>query len=226
MKKIISSNMEFWKSGPRDRPFLEIGTVLQILGMVMLFVLLSSSLAISSFQTINLTIKYHDPKDKSQLETVVLAWQEAQTKLRAMGLEPQAVSLEAYSSASEFTKATNEPWFVAAITRGKRIQTQRLGALKARGILRFTILHEAFHTVQAAKLPRWLAEGLARIFSGENSSDPHQTKLERLTEVQLSDALEGRGAQLGLNQAYWEASRRARALLVTRGWKGVLSQYR
>jgi hypothetical protein len=87
-------------------------------------------------------------------------------------------------------------------------------------------LHEAFHTVQPTKLPRWLAEGLARIFSGENSTDPHQTKLEHLTEVQLSATLEGRGAQSGLNQAYWEASRRARALLVTRGWKGVLSPYR
>lgn len=193
---------------------------------LLLFFLFSSSFAISTFQTSNLTIKYHDPKDKSQLEIVVLAWQEAQTKLRAVSLEPRAVSLEAYGSAAEFTKTTGEPWFVAAITRGKRIQTQRLGALKTRGILRFTILHEAFHTVQPAKLPRWLAEGLARIFSGENSTDPHQTKLEHLTEAQLSATLEGHGAQSGLNQAYWEASRRARALLMTRGWKGVLSQYR
>lgn len=185
-----------------------------------------SGLAISTFQTKNLTIRYHDPKDTSQLETVVLAWQEAQTKLRAIGLEPQAITLEAYSSASEFTKATGEPWFVAAVTRGSRIQTQRLGALRARGILRFTILHEAFHTVQPAKLPRWLAEGLARIFSGENSSDPKQSKLERLSETQLNVALEGRNAQINLNQAYWEASRRARELLAARGWKAVLRQYR
>lgn len=185
-----------------------------------------SGLAISTFQTKNLTIRYHDPKDTSQLETVVLAWQEAQTKLRAIGLEPQAITLEAYSSASEFTKATGEPWFVAAVTRGSRIQTQRLGALRARGILRFTILHEAFHTVQPAKLPRWLAEGLARIFSGENSSDPKQSKLERLSESQLNAALEGRDVQINLNQAYWEASRRARELLAARGWKAVLRQYR
>ncbi len=201
--------------------------------------LFSSSFAVSTFQTSNLTIKYHDPKDKSQLEPVALAWQDAQTKLRAIGLEPQAVTLEAYASAAQFSKATGEPWFVAALTQGKRIQTQRLGALKARGILRFTILHESFHTVQPVKLPRWLAEGLARIFSGETSSDPspsgaavgsrsdsQQTKLEQISESQLNTALEGRNAQISLEQAYWEASRRAQKLLAARGWKSVLNGYR
>ncbi len=188
--------------------------------------LFSSSLAFSTFQTSNLTIKYHDPRDKNQLEAVLLAWKNAQTKLLAIGLEPQAVTLETYASAAQFTKATGEPWFVAAVTQGKRIQTQRLGALKTRGILKFTILHEAFHTVQPAKLPRWLAEGLARIFSGENASDPSQTKLEQILATQLNTALEGRNAQISLNQAYWEASRRAQNLLASRGWKSVLNQYR
>lgn len=197
---------------------------IRIIGFL-LALILSSSLAFSTFQTTNLTIKYHDPKDKAHLETVVLAWQDAQTKLRAVGLEPQAIMLEAYASAAQFTKATGKPWFVAAVTQGKRIQTQRLGALKTRGILKFTILHEAFHTVQPAKLPRWLAEGLARIFSGENASDPNQTKLEQVSDSQLSTALEGRNAQISLNQAYWEASRRAKSLLAARGWKSVLNQY-
>jgi hypothetical protein len=199
-------------------------TVLALIGMILIFIPIS--LAVSTFQTTNLTIKYHDPRDKAQLEIVVLAWKDAQTKLRAIGLEPRAITLEAYASAAEFSKATGEPWFVAAITQGTRIQTQRLGALKARGILRFTILHEAFHTVQPAKLPHWLAEGLARIFSTENSSDPGQTKLEQLSESQLNAALEGRDARVSLNRAYWEASRRARGLLATRGWKSVLAQYR
>jgi hypothetical protein len=187
---------------------------------------LSSSFAVSNFQTTNLTIKYHDPRDKAQLEVVILSWKDAQTKLRVIGLEPSAITLEAYGSAAEFTKATGEPWFVAAVTQGKRIQTQRLGALKARGILRFTVLHEAFHTVQPAKLPRWLAEGLARIFSSENTNDPNRTKLEQLSEPQLNTVLEGRNAQVSLNQAYWEASRRAWALLAARGWKSLLAQYR
>lgn len=190
----------------------------------MLAFLLPSSFAVSTFQTANLTIKYHDPKDKAQLETVLLAWKNAQTKLRAIGLEPQAITLEAYASAAQFSKATGEPWFVAAVTQGKHVQTQRFGALKARGILKFTILHEAFHTVQPIKLPRWLAEGFARIFSGENASD-QKSKLEQISETELNTVLEGRNAQTNLEQAYWEASRRAQKLLATRGWKSVLSQY-
>ncbi len=191
-----------------------------------LALLLPSSVAVSTFQTSNLTIKYHDPKDKAQLEFVVSAWKDAQTKLRAIGLEPQSITLEAYASAAQFSKVTDEPWFVAAVTQGKRIQTQRLGALKTRGILKFTILHETFHTVQPSKLPRWLAEGLARIFSGENASDPIQTKLEQVSEAQLNTALEGRNAQINLEQAYWEASRRAQKLLASRGWKVILNPYR
>jgi hypothetical protein len=116
----------------------------------MLALILPSSFAVSTFQTTNLTIKYHDPKDKAQLELVIQTWKDTQTKLRAIGLEPQAVTLEAYASAAQFSKATGEPWFVAAVTQGKHIQTQRLGALKTRGILKFTIFHEAFHTVQPA----------------------------------------------------------------------------
>lgn len=191
----------------------------------MLAVLLPSSFAVSTFQTSNLTIKYHDPKDKAQLEFVIGAWKEAQTKLRAIGLEPQAITLEAYASAGGFSKATGEPWFVAAVTQGKRIQTQRLGALKTRGILKVTILHEAFHSVQPSKLPRWLAEGLARIFSSENSNDSTRTKLEQVSEAQLNTALEGRNTQVTLEQAYREASRRAQKLLATRGWKSVLAAY-
>ncbi len=193
---------------------------------VCIALLFSSSFAVSTFQTTNLTIKYHDPKDKAQLETVLFAWKDAQTKLSAIGLEPQTITLEAYASAAQFSKATGEPWFVAAVTQGTRIQTQRLGALKARGILKFTILHEAFHSVQPSKLPRWLAEGLARIFSSENSNDSTRTKLEQVSEAQLNTALEGRNAQVTLEQAYWEASRRAGKLLAVRGWKSVLAAYR
>ena len=209
------------KPTPRVRFFPKI----QIISLV-LALLLPLGLAVSTFQTTNLTIKYHDPRDQKQLEVVVSTWKDAQTKLRTIGLEPQAVTLEAYASAGGFSKATGEPWFVAAVTQGKRIQTQRLGALKARGILRFTILHEAFHTVQPSKLPRWLAEGLARIFSGENSNDPTVTKLEQISEKQLNAALEGRNTQVTLERAYWEASRRTEKLLATRGWKSVLAAYR
>lgn len=211
----------FQNSAPRVLPFLKERMLWFVLAL-----LLPSSFAVSTFQTANLIIKYHDPKDKAQLELVLQTWKEAQTKLRAIGLEPQAITLEAYASAAQFSKATGEPWFVAAVTQGKTIQTQRLGALKARGILKFTVFHEAFHTVQPAKLPRWLAEGLARIFSGENANDFQQIKLEQLSETQLDTALKGRNAQISLNQAYWEASRRAQKLLAARGWKALLAQYR
>ncbi len=213
-------NALFTPPNPRSRG-LRLGQM-----SVCLALLLSSSFAVPTFQTTNLTIKYHDPRDKNQLETVMLTWKDAQTKLRAIGLEPRAVTLEAYASAAQFSKATGEPWFVAAVTQGAQIQTQRFAALKTRGILKFTILHEAFHTVQPAKLPRWLAEGLARIFSGENSNDPTHTDFEQISESKLITALESRNAQVKLEQAYWEASRRAQKLLAARGWKSVLAEYR
>jgi hypothetical protein len=168
-------------------------------------------------------VRYRDPNDRAQLQFVFTAWRGAVRDLEEIGLKPQATTLNAFSSAQEFSRATGEPWFISASTLGTTIRTQRLGALRKRGILEFTIRHEAFHTVQPATLPRWLAEGLARHFSHEDARDPRgSTGLETVSDAALETILLGRGDQSKLNAAYREATRRAAKLVREKGWKNVL----
>ena len=171
-----------------------------------------------------LTVRYHDPQDRVQLEFVFRAWRRAVRELQVLGFRPQSTVLESFAGANAFARATGEPWFVAASTQGRLIRTQRLSALRLRGSLELTVRHEAFHTVQPAHLPRWLAEGLARHFSGEGARDSRAaTGLESLTEVQLDEALLGRTGRVKLELAYREATRRARALVQAKGWQAVLA---
>ncbi|MFK7600901.1 hypothetical protein ACI3L1_01680 [Deinococcus sp. SM5_A1] len=171
----------------------------------------------------SLTVTYLDPRDRQQLGAVFKAWDAAARDLRALGLPPPAkVRIEAAGNAADFQARTGEPVHIAASTQGAVIRTQRLSALTARGLLPTTIRHEAFHTAQPAGIPRWLAEGLARTFSGEGKADPRTpTGLEGVADARLdAKLLERDPAQL--NAAYREATVRAAKLVRARGWKGAL----
>lgn len=172
-----------------------------------------------------LSVEYTDARDRAELSTVFVAWNGAVRDLRATGLNvPATVRIEAAGSAAEFSARTGEPAGIAASTRGSVIRTQRLSALGARGLLPFTVRHEAFHTAQPAGLARWLAEGLARTFSGEALSDPlTPTGLEDVPDTSLSAQLLLRDPPR-LNAAYREATRRARLLVQKRGWRAVLGR--
>jgi hypothetical protein len=172
-----------------------------------------------------LTVTFHDPRDRVHLQTVFGAFQKARADLKAIGLEVKPVRLEAFQSADAFARATGEPAFVAASTRGQTIRTQRLGALNARGLLSFTVRHEVFHTAQPASLPRWLAEGLARHFSGEDARDSRgPSGLEAKTNSDLDVLLRARNSSVGLSLVYLEVTRRAVRLLRATGWRQVLQQ--
>lgn len=192
-----------------------------MLGLLLGSALVSSGLA-AQVRHGNLVVSYVDARDAEQLAAVFRAWDAAAGDLRRLGLPvPARVRIEAALNAAGFAQRTGEAAGIAAITRGATISTQRLGALAARGTLPVTIRHEAFHTAQPPGLPRWLAEGLARTFSGEGSRDPAGvTGLETLSESALSAALAGR-QPARLTQAYVEATRRAAAKLRVGGWKGV-----
>lgn len=169
-----------------------------------------------------LTVTCGDPRDRAQLPLVFHTWAQATADLRAHGLNVRAVHLIAASSAADFARMTGEPASIAASTRGQTITTQRLGALAARGILDSTVRHEAFHTTQPSGLPRWLAEGLARVFSGEARTDPPApAALTALNGTQLDAQLLGRDAGQA-RDAYREATRRALALVKRAGWAGAL----
>ena len=172
-----------------------------------------------------LTVTIHDPRDKSQLATVFKTFKKAQADLTEIGLEITPVRLEAFSNANAFAQATGEPSFVAASTRDQTIRTQRLEALKTRGWLEFTVRHELFHTAQPSSLPRWLAEGMARHFSGEDARDSGQPSgLESVSNAKLDRLLLARDSKTALNLVYLEATRRAVKLIRTRGWELALKQ--
>ncbi|MFC3835212.1 MULTISPECIES: hypothetical protein [Deinococcus] len=169
-----------------------------------------------------LTVTYTDPRDRAHLGLVFRTWAQATADLKALGLSVRPVQLTAASSATDFARVTGEPASIAASTRGQTITTQRLGALAERGLLASTIRHEGFHTAQPPGLPRWLAEGLARLFSGEAAGDSAEpTGLTALSGAQLDARLLGRvPGQAGA--AYREATRRAKVLVARVGWKGAL----
>jgi hypothetical protein len=170
-----------------------------------------------------LTVTLQDARDQAQLATVFKTFKKAQADLAEIGLVIRPVKLEAFSSANAFARATGEPVFVAASTQAQTIRTQRLGALKTRGLLEFTIRHEVFHTAQPASLPRWLAEGLARHFSGEDARDSSQPSgLESVSKSKLDELMLARGSSNDLNLVYLEATRRAVRLIRTQGWKPTL----
>jgi SpoIID/LytB domain protein len=83
------------------------------------------------------------------------------------------VQLIFHGTTQEFMAATGQPWWAAAATRGASIELQPLAVLKKRGILLTTIRHEYAHYVidrlSNGKTPRWLAEGLAAYFAGEEA---------------------------------------------------------
>ncbi|MDV6375425.1 hypothetical protein [Deinococcus arenicola] len=170
-----------------------------------------------------LTVTYADLRDRQQLGAVFKAWDAAARDLKALGLPPPArVRIEAALNAADFMARTGEPVNIAASTQGNVIRTQRLSALAGRGLLPITIRHEALHTAQPAGIPRWLAEGLARTFSGEGRADPRTpTGLEGLPDSRLNAELLNRDLTR-LNAAYREATRRAAKLVRQQGWAGAL----
>jgi hypothetical protein len=182
-----------------------------------------SALTVGAADAARLTVTVRDPADRAYVHAVRAAWTAAARDLSALGLSVPDARLDAAASAADLAARTGEPWFVAASTRGRVIRTQRLGALAARGLLPHTVRHEAFHVAQPDGLPRWLAEGLARLFSGEAVRDPATpTGLEGVRGADLDRLLAARD-EVRLSAAYREATRRAREQVARQGWRGVLS---
>lgn len=172
-----------------------------------------------------LSVHYQVKSDQKYLATVFETWAKTSHRLADLGLKTGPVQLIASRHAADFAKRTGgKPAHIAGLTYKNTIYTQRLGALAQRRLLKSTLQHEAFHTAQPQHLSRWLSEGLARIFSEQNSRDPQRTGLEHLSPQQLDQALLNSSASK-LKLAYAEASNRAWRLLQKRGWKAVLATH-
>lgn len=169
-----------------------------------------------------LSIYYQVAADQQHLDTVFETWARTSQRLAKLGLKTGTVQLIASRHAADFTQRTGKAAHIAGLTRGQTIYTQRLGALAQKQLLKSTIQHEAFHTAQPKHLPRWLAEGLARIFSEQTNQDPRRTGLEHLSPQELNQALR-QSPPKTLQLAYAEASNRAWHLLQRQGWQQVLT---
>ena len=148
-----------------------------------LVVALSLGVSAQSVTRAGLTVIYRDPADRAQLARVFQVWEWAGQDLKARGLTLPPTTLTAARNASDFATLTGYPAHIAAVTLKGKIYTQRLAALQSKNLLPYTLRHEVFHLAQPPDLPRWLAEGLARMFSGEAAHDPpERTGLEGLSE--------------------------------------------
>ncbi|CAN5169612.1 hypothetical protein BH18ACI2_BH18ACI2_10880 [soil metagenome] len=99
------------------------------------------------------------------------------------------VELFVHPTTGDFMAATEQPAWVAAAVRGRRIETQPLTTLRQRRILETTLRHEYAHiiieTISRGRSPRWLAEGLAVHIAGESAmlarfAPSHNLSLEEI----------------------------------------------
>ena len=83
---------------------------------------------------------------------------------------PQPPKLKVYPTIAAFRDATGEPGWVAASTRGNVIRLQPVAALRARGSLDPTILHELLHALIESRAnrqtPVWFSEGAVILSRG------------------------------------------------------------
>jgi stage II sporulation protein D len=97
----------------------------------------------------------------------------------------EAPKLKVYPTVATFRDATGEPGWVAASARGNVIRLQPVAALRARGTLDSTVVHELLHALIERRarggLPLWFREGAVEYLTANwrgRSRNPRQTPPE------------------------------------------------
>ncbi len=82
---------------------------------------------------------------------------------------PAGVEIRVYPDVETFRNATGEPGWVAAQTRGSRVEMQPSRVLRERGALDSTLRHELLHVLVESRaktgLPVWFREGVVEWFA-------------------------------------------------------------
>lgn len=140
-----------------------------------------------------------------------------------------ALEINVNETTADFVAATGQPAWVAAATRGSRIELQPLAALMRRGTLNETLRHEYAHAVIDAlsrgRAPLWLAEGLAAHFAGEGPLLAAHAPAKEFPIEELERRLAARARPEETRALYAAAYAEVRALIRAEGeprvWRRV-----
>jgi stage II sporulation protein D len=185
-------------------------------------------------------VRYPVELEKREIEAVVRILERARTEimrrlqeasLNSPGLE--AVEVIIHRTTQDFVAATGQPWWVAGVTRGSRIELQPLRVLQRRGVLLTSLRHEYAHVVIEAlgrgRTPRWLAEGLAAHFAGEGVMLSRVGTDVVLTRDEIERRLTVPASAEEMRRCYAAAYREVRALIQAEGetslWHRVAGFY-
>lgn len=135
------------------------------------------------------------------------------------------IELFVHASTADFIAATGRAGWVAAVTRGQRVEIQPLALLRKRGILTATLRHEVTHvvieTLGQGRTPRWLAEGVAILCAGEGPALEKLKPRDSISVDELERRLTRPATVAATRELYAQAYQRVRSLLRTEGEAGV-----
>jgi hypothetical protein len=142
------------------------------------------------------------------------------------GSVPGGLELYIHPTTGDFVGATGQPPWVAAVTKGRRIETQPLEVLRRRGVFTTALKHEFLHAAieqrERSRVPRWLAEGLAAYFAGEG---PALSRLapanKRLSLDELETRIANPSSAEEMRALYAAAYREVLLLIRREGEAGV-----
>ena len=138
-------------------------------------------------------------------------------RIAGAGVSARFPALEVFvnETTGDFVGRTGQPAWVAAATKGNRIELQPLATLRRRRILETTLRHELVHVlierIGHGRTPRWLAEGLAIHLAGEGRTVARYAGRTPMTtaevEKQLTNAKSANEMRVAYAAAYSEVKR-------------------
>ena len=180
----------------------------------------------------NFRVSYPAKSSRREVEGVLRALESARADLSA---RLSAASLNAgrlpntevfvHGSTGDFVGSTGQAHWVAAVTRGRRIETQPLDVLRRRGVLERVLRHEYAHVVLESlgrgRAPRWLVEGLAIHFAGEAATLARAEPKTTTSLEELDRRLASPATSAEMRALYAAAYREVAALIRREGEAGA-----